>query len=201
MKTTKEICPMCDEGVLNSLDRRETLNYKGNEVILDLEYSDCPVCGMELVTPPQSKRNESVFRDFKRKVDGLLTGAEIYSARKKLSLTQEIAAKIFGGGPNSFSKYERGEVVQSVAMDKLIRKAVVIPSLFVSLKKDAGIQEKNSLVIRICDYESPCELINIPIQQGRLLPEKISSLEKKTLIGKPSIWKNDDNFENDVAYG
>jgi HTH-type transcriptional regulator/antitoxin MqsA len=28
---------------------------------------------------------------------------------------------MFGGGLNAFSKYERGEVIQSEAMDKLIR--------------------------------------------------------------------------------
>jgi len=38
-----------------------------------------------------------------------------------LGLTQHAASSIFGGGLNAFSKYERGEVIQSKAMDKLIR--------------------------------------------------------------------------------
>ena len=37
--------------------------------------------------------------------------------RKRLSLTQAQAARLMGGGDNAFSKYERGEITQSAAMN------------------------------------------------------------------------------------
>ncbi len=61
--------------------------------------------------------HECVMR--RKKSDGLLTSSEIYEARITLGLTQESASLVFGGGKNAFSKYERAEVSQSVAMDKL----------------------------------------------------------------------------------
>lgn len=62
-----------------------------------------------------------------------LTVEEYYKthrrARRTLGLSQEEAARLFGGGRNAFSKYERGEVAQSVAMDRLIRLCLSHPEL------------------------------------------------------------------------
>jgi HTH-type transcriptional regulator/antitoxin MqsA len=41
-----------------------------------------------------------------------------------LNLTKKEAAIMFCGGTNAFSKYERGEVIQSKAMGKLMRLAL-----------------------------------------------------------------------------
>ena len=38
--------------------------------------------------------------------------------RKRLGLTQ--AARLMGGGDNAFSKYERGEITQSAAMNSVL---------------------------------------------------------------------------------
>jgi HTH-type transcriptional regulator/antitoxin MqsA len=72
-------------------------------------------------------------------MDGLLTASEIVELRNKLGLTQQEAAKIFGGGINAFSKYERSEVIQSVAMDKLMRLALNIPDVLIWLKQQSGL--------------------------------------------------------------
>jgi HTH-type transcriptional regulator/antitoxin MqsA len=56
-----------------------------------------------------------------KKRNNLLSGEEILKIRKQLGLTQRGAAELFGGGANAFSKYENEEIVQTVAMDKLIR--------------------------------------------------------------------------------
>ena len=40
--------------------------------------------------------------------------------RKRLGLTQAQAARLMGGGDNAFSKYERGEVTQSAAMNSVL---------------------------------------------------------------------------------
>jgi HTH-type transcriptional regulator/antitoxin MqsA len=86
-----------------------------------LEYSQCDNCGADPVLAEQTKRNQVRFSDAKRAIDGLLSSSDIRKARHYLGLTQHAAASMFGGGLNAFSKYERGEVIQSEAMDKLIR--------------------------------------------------------------------------------
>ena len=46
---------------------------------------------------------------------------EIRHVRTHLRLTQGQAARLVGGGVNAFSRYERGETMQSRATDKLLR--------------------------------------------------------------------------------
>ena len=104
-----------------------------------VEHSVCRECGDEVIFAEQIKRNDCILRDAWRKIDGLLTAQEIVDLRNKLGLTQQDAAKVFGGGVNAFSKYERSEVIQSVAMDKLMRAALEFPSLFLWLKQQAGL--------------------------------------------------------------
>jgi len=65
----------------------------------------------------------AVARDERRARDGLLSSAEIVQIREHLGLRQREAAALFGGGSNAFNKYESGEVLQSVPMDRLLRLA------------------------------------------------------------------------------
>jgi len=124
--TTKTLhqCPVCDEGQLEPREREEKVLLKdGNEGVFSYSFSVCSDCGSELTTPSQTKVNQARIADARRFAEGLLTSDEIKAVRDTLGLTQSDAANLFGGGPNSFSKYERGEVIQSVAMDRLIRLA------------------------------------------------------------------------------
>ena len=121
---TAEQCPICAKGKLAFYKEPDELQYKGQTFFVDVEYAVCQNCGEEMILPDQIKRNDCRVRDAWRKADGLLTGSQIAELRKKLSLTQQEAAKVFGGGVNAFSKYERGEVIQSEGMDKLMRLAL-----------------------------------------------------------------------------
>ena len=47
--------------------------------------------------------------------------SEIARTRKKLKLTQVAANQIFGGGPNAFSRYEKGKVVPPQSLVHLLR--------------------------------------------------------------------------------
>ncbi|MCP4697948.1 MAG: type II toxin-antitoxin system MqsA family antitoxin [Gammaproteobacteria bacterium] len=125
---------MCQAAVLICKTALETYRCKGQEYSVEaIEYSECPNCREEIITADQIKRNEARIRDAKRKLNGLLIGAEIAEIRRLLGISQSEAAAIFGGGPNAFSKYERGEVVQSLAMDRLLRLAASIPECFSKL--------------------------------------------------------------------
>ena len=115
-------CPMCRTPTpWEPRYSNETYQYKGREFSLsDIEYSVCRECGFDLVLPRQTRRNEARVRDEHRRIDGLLTGRQIKAIRKRLGLTQAQAARLMGGGDNAFSKYERGEVTQSVAMNSVL---------------------------------------------------------------------------------
>ncbi|WP_052700696.1 type II toxin-antitoxin system MqsA family antitoxin [Methylocucumis oryzae] len=132
-------CPECRSTEFAVRSEAEQFKRKGQEFWVEVDYSVCQHCGYEVIFPDQIKRNDCRLRDAWRKMDGLLTGQEILDLRNQLNLTQQDAAKIFGGGINAFSKYERGEVIQSVAMDKLMRIALEFPLAFDALKRrDVG---------------------------------------------------------------
>lgn len=118
-------CPVCATGNLVAHNELDAINYKNQSLSVQIEYSVCTECGEEMIVPDQIKRNDCRIRDAWRKADGMLTGIEIQALRKQLNLTQKEAANLFGGGTNAFSKYERGEVIQSESMDKLMRLALV----------------------------------------------------------------------------
>ena len=121
-------------------EANETYHYKGQEFSLkDIEYSVCRECGFDVVLPQQIRRNEARIRDEHRRIDGLLTGPEIRAIRKRLHLSQIQASELMGGGANAFSKYERGEVTQSVAMNQLLLVLAAVPDAL-----DVLVDRKNS---------------------------------------------------------
>jgi DNA-binding transcriptional regulator YiaG len=92
------------------------------------------------VLTDQIKRNQIRYADARRSADGLMSVAEVRRTRDRLGLTQHEAAVLFGGGQNGFSKYERGEVTQSVSMDRLLRVVAAYPMLLEMLRCLAGVE-------------------------------------------------------------
>jgi HTH-type transcriptional regulator / antitoxin MqsA len=128
------LCPMCEAGELEMITYCDTFQHHGSELVVSgLEGYQCPTCGSDPVFEDQIRRNHSRIVDARRRVDGLLTGTEIRALRERLHLTQKDASERFGGGANAFSKYERGDVVQSVAMDRLLRLVARHPVLLSEL--------------------------------------------------------------------
>ena len=118
----KHICPICETGTLSEQVHTGKIQYRNQAVRVPcLEYSLCNNCEADPVLSEQAKRNQVRYSDAKRAIDGLLSSSDIRKARRYLGFTQHAASSVFGGGLNAFSKYERGEVIQSEAMDKLIR--------------------------------------------------------------------------------
>lgn len=116
------LCSYCERGELQAKESVERFSYKGHDLVVSgYAYSECDKCHEEIVTAEQMRANQALITDAKRRVDGLLTGAEIRDVRAALGLSQADASRVFGGGPNSFYKYERGEVMQSVSLDRLMR--------------------------------------------------------------------------------
>lgn len=132
-------CKVCKSDNVSVFSEIEEVKYKTGFVNVKTLYSVCNNCGREFISKEQIINNENELRDKKREFDGFLTSTELKAAREKLKITQKQASEIFGGGANAFSKYERGEVTQSSAMDKLIRLALKSSFIFHSIAEESGI--------------------------------------------------------------
>lgn len=156
------ICPECEEGQLSAGTRTIEITHLGASLrVPDLECYRCALCGTETVKPQQIRRNEIRIADARRSAQGLLSGNHILRMREHLGLSQSEAAELFGGGPNGFSKYERGVTIQSVPMDRLLRVAFAFPWIVEFLRTEtsvgvtAGNEEQyiDTSSISLCD---PC---------------------------------------------
>lgn len=118
---TKGLCPICGEGhVTDHVDQFES-EYRGQKAMLPLHYQVCDTCNSDFSGAEESRSNKRAVMAFRKTVDGLLTGAEILAVRRHYGVTQDQAAKLFGGGPKAFSKYENDDVAHSESMDSLLR--------------------------------------------------------------------------------
>ncbi len=116
-------CPICGEGSLTPSISSHVVTYKGVKKNIKTHFTKCDVCETEQAGSHELMLNKRAMNEFKKEVEGLLSGPEIKAIRDKLGLTQDQASRVFGGGPKAFSKYETNDIIQSEAMDKLIRVA------------------------------------------------------------------------------
>ncbi len=140
----QSLCPLCEEGHLQEHIGKTSVEYRGQKALLDSCFSVCDACGSETATPAQVRTNKRTMMAFKKSVDGLLTGSEVRALREKWGITQSRAAQLFGGGPVAFSKYESDDVMQSEAMDKLLRVAAALPEVVTALKQLSGLERAHA---------------------------------------------------------
>lgn len=161
MKTPQ--CPICATGELDFFSAIDEIQYKGQTLSVEVEFAVCKHCGDEMILPEQIKRNDCRTRNAWRKEDGLLTGEEIIALRTHLGITQQEAAEMFGGGANAFSKYERGEVIQSQAMDNLMRLALEKQPVDVSewLKNRAGLDKPDQSYSKVVPITAKSKRLNV----------------------------------------
>jgi HTH-type transcriptional regulator/antitoxin MqsA len=88
------------------------------------------------------RQTKRAIQAFKKQVDGLLCGVEIAAIRKQYGLSQDQAARLCGGGPVAFSKYENDDVVQSESMDSLLRLIRKSSDAFWSLVAEKGLRDE-----------------------------------------------------------
>lgn len=158
-------CPICGEGTLVANVHERSYDVDGFPyVVQGLRHSLCDHCGEYITTPEQSRYNKRVIiaaRDqavAERDRLQRLTPDEILSIRKRLQLTQVQAARVFGGGPNAFGKYENAEVAPSDGMEKLLRLADKVPEAAVWLLRRAGLPAPPMLETS-CTRENDCTIV------------------------------------------
>jgi HTH-type transcriptional regulator / antitoxin MqsA len=123
------VCPRCATGDARVAHLSEDVPFKGLTLeVHGLAYTVCNACHHRWTTGGQEADNlthireaYAVKRDEVRAADGLLSGEDIQKVLSQLGLSKAEAAGLFGGGPHAFAKYMTGDVLQSKAMDRLLR--------------------------------------------------------------------------------
>jgi HTH-type transcriptional regulator / antitoxin MqsA len=115
-------CHACNKGTLHHKIKSQVFTYKGKSITLKQPGLWCDSCEEGILNGEDIAKTEKAFEEFKAKVDGLLSPEQIRHIRKDiLKLTQEEAGRIFGGGKNGFSRYERGETKPLSATSNLLK--------------------------------------------------------------------------------
>ena len=109
-------------------DERIEVAAKGVPVMV------CAACG-EVFYGPEAE--QSYHRAICAAL-GLLTPEEIKGVRERLGMTQEAFAKLTGIGVATLSRWERGQMMQSRAMDRYLKLISRLPEAAGVLEKDAA---------------------------------------------------------------
>lgn len=215
-------CPHCESSEMQEVVYADDIVFRGKSLHVDgLRVYSCQACGEECMTAGQFKANGSLIAvakaaavDQERERLGLLQAEEIRRIRELFGLTQKVAAQVFGGGANAFSKYERGEGKQSDAMDRLLRLVAAVPAaarwLFEQYAIDfnAGLHENH-----VSDYrekrgplssgygpsfvredavawvpETSCVLIS-PCESATAVADEPQSLDVRNLMASKVVWR------------
>jgi len=134
----KTLCPICGAGHVTDHVEQAEAEYKEHKGQVPSRYQLCDACGSDFAGAAEMRANKRAVMAFRKQVDGLLSGAEIAALRECYKLNQKQAARLFGGGPVAFSKYENDDVAHSEAMDKLLRLVLRSEESFWALVEQEG---------------------------------------------------------------
>ena len=127
-------CPTCEIGNLVAGVRDVPYTYKGKKTVLKAvkgRFCDHRKCREVVMDKDESARASREMLEFNKKVNAELTPIDLLTqVREQLKLTQQQAARVFGGGPNAFSRYESGKTKPPVALVKLFKVLSKHPDLF-----------------------------------------------------------------------
>lgn len=116
-------CIVCGESAVTRSVMTQQFAYVdgGRDILLtaDIPVERCANCGETLVGPEGELARHEVICHYL----GRLTPSEIKEIRKARSLSQDRFADEVGVGLASIKRWETGAVIQSAAMDKLLRAA------------------------------------------------------------------------------
>lgn len=116
-------CPVCGQEGMETVTRDVPYTYKGETVVIkDLTGEHCSSCDEMIFTGDDLQRFSDEAIALNKRVNASILAPDFISGiRKKLNLTQKEASKIFGGGPNAFSRYETGKALPPPSLIQLLR--------------------------------------------------------------------------------
>lgn len=129
-------CPVCGGAELIHDTRDLPYVYKGEvTTIAAVEGDFCPACTESVTDAAETDRVMREMLAFRKQVNSTIVDPDyIAKIRKMLSLDQQEAAELFGGGVNAFSRYETGRTKPPLALVQLFKLLENHPSLLSELK-------------------------------------------------------------------
>ncbi len=122
-------CPACAYIEMKQETWDKVISHHGKSVTVHaVSGHRCPECG-ESVYDGESYDRVVAAGDSVVKAMRKANPPEVRLIREKLGLTQAEAGRVFGGGVNAFSRYERGAAKPSTQMRKLLKIAERHPEL------------------------------------------------------------------------
>lgn len=114
-------CLNCGQGNLRHSVKDVPYQYKGHATLVPkIAGWHCAHCHEVEFDVGEGQRFAEAIKRIAAEIDAG-EAAELARIRKKLKLTQQEAARITGGGPNAFSRYERGKARPLPAVTNLFR--------------------------------------------------------------------------------
>jgi HTH-type transcriptional regulator/antitoxin MqsA len=114
-------CLNCGQGILRHAVKDVPYEYKGRTTLAPKVAGwHCPNCHEVEFDTGEGERFAGAIKHLAAEIDAR-ESAELARIRKKLKLTRLEAARITGGGPNAFSRYERGKARPLPAVTNLFR--------------------------------------------------------------------------------
>jgi HTH-type transcriptional regulator/antitoxin MqsA len=131
----KRFCLQCDDGTQLVHEARDLVfNYRDQTcTVPSVSGWHCPVCAECEFDAGEGQRYSMVVDSFAATVDTELA-ASMRAIRKKLGLKQAEAARLFGGGINAFSEYERGKTKPPRSTMVLLRLLDKHPELLAEIR-------------------------------------------------------------------
>jgi HTH-type transcriptional regulator / antitoxin MqsA len=109
--TTRHPCMNCETGTMTEDVRDVVVEVNGlSRTVPHIRGMFCDTCDEIEFSDKDSAARYAEAMDALVAERKAAIGREVKSLRKKLKLTQRQASRIFGGGINAFSRYERGVV-------------------------------------------------------------------------------------------
>jgi HTH-type transcriptional regulator/antitoxin MqsA len=161
LDTSSPVCPACGEGHLTVHTQWRKVEHAGHQGQVPMHLSICNACGSELATADDALANKRAMIAFEKQAEGLMSGKEVRQWRNRYGLTQQQAATFLGGGKIGFSRYENDDVVQSTAMDSLLRLCQKDPSNLLKLAhiRHLELPKETLLAISLEGTEAPEKLM------------------------------------------
>lgn len=140
-------CPECGHEM--SIQTKDIpYTYKGESTLVkDVEGKYCPNCQEFILSGDETQRVSDTLIAFNKRINSaIIDPCFVSNVRKKLKLSQKEANKLFGGGPNAFSRYETGKALPPQSLIQLLLLLNKHPELLGELK-DADISSSCNGVV------------------------------------------------------
>lgn len=134
-------CAVCGSNRVREATFTEKLKCGRRSLVVGpLHRFECDECGAVFEDELQNRQNQIAFDAARDSRPEFITPGDVARLRSKYDLTQEEGVKIFGGGPKTFSKWERGVSRPATPTAKLLRLALENPDVMFRLARMAGIE-------------------------------------------------------------